>query len=61
MLVARASVAKVSKWEAGEEVILDEDGNVMQTSETMEVDSSSEDMSTFNENTEDNNEDNCEK
>jgi DNA gyrase subunit A len=53
-----ASVAKVSKWEAEEQVLLDEDGNVIEVPETIEVDNSSEETTDTNEDTEEENNNN---
>jgi len=54
-----ASVAKVSKFEEDEEVLLDEDGNTIETSKTIENEVSSIEISESNQ--ENNNEDNNQK
>ena len=50
-----ASVAQVSKWEQEEEVLLDEDGNVIEANDTIDVESSSEDTTDSNDNTDEDN------
>jgi DNA gyrase subunit A len=51
-----ASVAKVSKWEAEEQVLLDEDGNVIapEVSESAENEETTDNKTSTEENTENN-------
>ena len=51
-----ASVAQVSKWEQEEEVLLDEDGNVIETNDIIkDVENLSEDTTDSNDNTDEDN------
>jgi DNA gyrase subunit A len=45
-----ASVAQVSKWEKAEEVLLDEDGNVIETTEEVEGETAVEETNESNDN-----------